>query len=419
MERDAAGRLGDGVPADLDPPDRAWPRRAPDARAALRSRDACVPYGLLSGPPSRPVPDVPLRVQAAWPHVRAYAGVLFKRLATQPIFLWAQAIAFKVLVTLLPLILLATGIFGLVVRSADPFETVAGFLRTFLPEDQAGALIELVFELQKTSGALTFVGAAAFLVTVVTLFSTLRYVVGAAMGEGRHHMRGILPGYLFDLRMMVQVGGLFAASFALTFVVGLLNARSARMARAVGLDGEVAQQIGGAAAGLVTVVLPFLLTVGMLWQLYYFVPRPRPRKRGALLGATVTAVLFEAAKNGFRFYAQHVGKFDRWAGQTEGLDGLGAFFGLILAFLFWVYLSGLVLIVGAVVTGLDERRNAPRRTAALRRLWGTMGNRRRARAGRRLRPASAGAAPPLGDGAAETPAPAAAPPEAARALPAT
>ena len=365
------------------------------------------------------MPDVPRPVRAAWPHVRAYAGALFQRLATQPIFLWAQAIAFKVLVTLLPLILLATGIFGLVLRSADPFETVAGFLRTFLPPGQAGAVVELVFELQKSSGALTSVGAAAFLVTVVTLFSTLRYVVGAAMGEGRHHMRGILPGYLFDLRMMVQVGGLFAASFALTFVVSILNARSARMARAVGLDGEVAQQIGGAAAGVVTVVLPFLLTLGMLWQLYFFVPRPRPRKRGAFLGATVTAVLFEAAKNGFRFYAQHVGKFDRWAGEAEGLDGLGAVFGLILAFLFWVYLSGLVLIIGAVVTGLDERRNAPRRTAALRRLWSAMGNRRRARQGRRLRPASAGAAPPLVSGASPEAAPEARAEPSAAALPAT
>ena len=126
-------------------------------------------------------------------------------------------------------------------------------------------------------------------------------------------------------------------------------------------------------------------------------PRPRPRKRSALLGATLTAVLFEAAKNGFRFYAQHVGKFDRWAGDTEGLDGLGAVFGLILAFLFWVYLSGLVLIIGAVVTGLDERRATPRRAAAMRRLWKTMGEKRRARQALHLRPASAGMPPPLLD----------------------
>lgn len=113
------------------------------------------------------------------------------------------------------------------------------------------------------------------------------------------------------------------------------------------------------------------------------------------MGATLTAVLFEAAKNGFRFYAQHVGKFDQWAGDGgEGLDGLGAVFGLILAFLFWVYLSGLVLIIGAVATGLDERRTDPRRAAAMRRLWNTMGTKRRARQALRLRPASAGPAPP-------------------------
>ena len=329
---------------------------------------------------------------------RRYGLALVKRLATAPIFLWAQAIAFKVLVTLLPLILLATGIFGLVLRQANPFETVAGFLRSFLPTEQADALVELVFELQRSSGALTFVGAAAFLITVITLFSTLRYVIGAAMGEGRHRMRGVLAGYLFDLRMLGQVGVLFVLSSGLTFVVGILNARSARLARSMGLDADVGVQFGASATALVSVVLPFLLTVGMLWQLYYFVPRPRPRKRSALMGAALTAVLFEAAKNGFRYYAQHVGKFDRWASESsEGLDGLGAVFGLILAFLFWVYLSGLVLIIGAVVTGLDERRADPRRAAAMRRLWKTMGEKRRARQALHLRPESAGPPPALFD----------------------
>ena len=81
-----------------------------------------------------------------------YGGGVVKAFATQPAFLWAQAVAFKVLVTLLPLILLATGIFGLVLRQGDPFATVATFLRSFLPAGQSDALIELVFQLQQASG---------------------------------------------------------------------------------------------------------------------------------------------------------------------------------------------------------------------------------------------------------------------------
>ena len=98
-----------------------------------------------------------------------YGGGLFKSFSTDPVFLWAQAIAFKTFVTLLPLLLLAAGIFGLVVSGGDSMETVTGFLRTFLPPSQADGLIELVFALQEASGGLTILGAAAFLFTVITL----------------------------------------------------------------------------------------------------------------------------------------------------------------------------------------------------------------------------------------------------------
>ncbi|GAB5536838.1 MAG: YihY/virulence factor BrkB family protein [Rubricoccaceae bacterium] len=306
-----------------------------------------------------------------------YAGGLFKRLTTNPVFLWAQAIAFKVLVTLLPLVILATGIFGLVLRQENPFETVSGFIRSFLPEAQSGPLIELVFQLQRSSGALTFVGAAAFLFTVITLFTTLRYVIGQAMGVTRHQVRSIPMGYVFDVRMIVQVGTLFLLSFGVTFGAKLLYAQSGALATEIGMDPALVDQIGGAAVRLIVLTVPYLLTFGMIAQLYYFIPRPHPPKRSAALGAAVAAVLFELAKNGFAVYASTIGNFDRY---EEGNDALGGVFGLIIALVIWVYISGLVLIIGAFVTRLHENRMAPRRQSAVRRLWKRMGSdRRRAR----------------------------------------
>ena len=307
-----------------------------------------------------------------------YGKGLLKRLTTDPIFLWAQAIAFKVLVTLLPLVLLATGILGLVLRQEDPFSTVSRAIRSFLPPEQSGRVIDLVFELQKSSGALTFVGAAAFLVTVITLFSTLRYVVGQAMGVKRHHMRSIVMGYVFDLRMLLQVGTLFLLSFGLTFALGLIQAQSGELATGLGVDAALVDRVGGGLVRIAGLVVPYTLTFGMIWQLYYFIPRPHPPKRSATLGAAVTAVLFELAKNGFTIYATYIGDFDRYASSNEeGFGGLGSVFGLILALVFWIYVSGLILVIGAFVTRLHERRLAPRRQSAVRRLWKRLGAERR------------------------------------------
>lgn len=329
--------------------------------------------------------------------VSAYYGSgLFKRLTTDPVFLWAQAIAFKVLVTLLPLVLLATGIFGLVLRQENPFEAVSGVIRSFLPPGQSDRMIALVFELQKSSSTLTFVGAAAFLFTVITLFTTLRYVIGQAMGVTRHQVRSILMGYVFDLRMIVQVGTLFLLSFGVTLGLNLLHARSGALATEIGMDPALVDQIGSAALRLAGLAVPYVLTFGMIVQLYYFIPRPHPPKRSAALGAAVAAVLFELAKNGFAVYATTIGNFDRY---SEGNDALGSVFGLILALVLWVYLSGLVMVIGAFMTRLHEHRIAPRRQSAVRRLWKRLGaDRRRARLNAKE---TASAAPPRdvpGDG---------------------
>lgn len=297
---------------------------------------------------------------------RYYGGGLFKVFATEPAFLWAQAIAFKFLVTLLPLILLATGIFGLVLRQEDPFATVSGFLRSFLPPGQSGAVVELVFQLQKASGAVTVVGGVALLIAVVTLFSTLRYVIGAAMGTSRHRERPLLPGYAFDLRMVVQVGSLFVLSFVLTFAVRVLSANSGAAAALLGLDPATVAAVGQWTVRALALVVPYVLTLGMLVQLYYFVPRPHPPRRSALIGAAVGALLFEAAKNGFAVYAATLGGFDQYDTAGETLGGLGGVFGLVLALVFWIYFSGLILIVGTVVTSLHERRFAPRQAARRR-----------------------------------------------------
>ena len=174
---------------------------------------------------------------------RYYGGGLFKVFTTDPVFLWAQAIAFKTLVTLLPLLLLATGIFGLVLRQEDAFTAVATFLRSFLPPSQSDGLVTLVLRLQESSGALTIFAVIFFFVTVVTMFATLRYVVGAAMGESRHRMRSILGGYLFDVRMMAQVGSLFVLSFVITATARFLSVQSGALARGAGLDAGIVSML--------------------------------------------------------------------------------------------------------------------------------------------------------------------------------
>lgn len=300
--------------------------------------------------------------------VRYYAAGIWKRANEVPIFIWAQAIAFKVLVTILPLILIATGVFGLVLRQENPFDTVAAYLRSFLPPGQNEGLISLLYQLQESSPTITIFGALFLLVTVVTLFSVLRYVVATAIGD-RHTYRSILGGYVFDVRMAAQVGLLFLLSFGVTVALNVVSAESTAVLAGWGLDPGLLRRGWRIVLRVVTILVPYSLSVLMFLQLFYFIPRPSPPSRSAFFGAAVSAVLFEIAKNGFTLYATYSGRFDFGGGEVEGassgaaaLGGLGGVFGLLLLFVFWIYFSGLVLIIGAIMTGLHERRNRPERS---------------------------------------------------------
>jgi membrane protein len=289
---------------------------------------------------------------------RYYLSALWRRLNDEPVFIWSQAIAFKVLITILPVILIATGVFGLILRQADPFETVADYLRQFLPPGQSEALIDLMFRIQQTSPALTIIGLVIFVIVVMTLFSVLRYVVGTSMGSGRHRYRSILHGYAFDVRMGLQVGLLFLLSFGLTLVFSYLTTTGQEFLVEWGLDPELLRRGERLLLHAASLILPFLLSLLMFWQLYYFIPRPRPPMSSAFFGAFFTAILFEVAKNAFTFYAAYLGQFQRYGTGDEALGGV---FGLVIAFVLWVYFSGLVLIIGAMLTHLHELRHRPER----------------------------------------------------------
>ncbi len=308
-----------------------------------------------------------------------YLAGLWTRINEVPVFIWAQAIAFKVLVTILPLILLATGVFGLVLKQENPFDAVAGYLTTFLPPGQSDALVELLFKIQEASSAITIFGSVFLLVTVVTLFTALRYIVATAVRDNPAY-RPIVGGYVFDLRMTVQVGLLFLLSFALTFGLSYISEASTGLLAGWGFDPDFLKRGWGLVLRLVSLLVPYAVSVLMFVQIFYFIPRPAPPSRSAFFGAAVAAVLFEIAKNGFTIYATYTSTFSRYSETSvpaaaadatvkaavdsadEALGGLGNIFGVLLAFVFWVYFSGLVLIIGAIMTGLHEQRNHPARS---------------------------------------------------------
>ena len=283
---------------------------------------------------------------------RYYIRGMVKELYEKNVFLWAQAIAFKVLITVVPLILLGTGIAGGILKRERPFRSLESLIRDFLPAYQSDQIVSFLSQLQSVSGTLTWIGIGGLTLTAVTLFTTLRTVLANVFAEEWHEHRSILGGYAFDFRMALQVGLFFVASTTVTIAQRTFNTPSMNRMDELGLDPVMVQEGLRQALDYFGIVLPLLLSVAMFFQLIYFTPLPRPPWRSALSGALFTAVLWEGAKIGFTIYATSFGSFE----QT-GLAALGDSFVMVIVIVFWAYFSGLILTMGAIVTLLHERKH--------------------------------------------------------------
>jgi len=281
-------------------------------------------------------------------YVRGLAAELYER----QVFLWAQAIAFKVLITIVPVIVLGTGLAASILKLERPFATIENLIRDFLPAYQSDQIVVFLSQLQSASGTLTLIGVAGLGMTAITLFTTLRTVLGNVFQEEWHESRSFLGGYAFDLRMTIQVGAFFFSSTVISIARRTLDSDAIVWMQSIGLDAAWFEQGWHSALDTFGWFLPFLLSVAMFFQLIWLIPVPKPPKRSALAGAVFTALLWEIGKIGFTAYAAGYANFEQSA-----LAALGETFLFVIVIVFWAYFSGLILTMGAIVTLLHERKH--------------------------------------------------------------
>jgi membrane protein len=265
----------------------------------------------------------------------SFLSRLRRRLTGVEVGRTAASLAFTTLLGLVPLFTVAFAYvsrFPLFARSQDALE--AFLLRFFLPG--SGAVVRrYLTEFVAKSGELKGVSTLFVVITAVLLVWQVDREINTIWGtrEPRSFARRI---FVYALALTAGPALIGAAVYFINWLIE---------------QSIAATPLGAEALSLLVQPVALFVDTAVFTLVYAFVPARTVPFRLALVGGLLAAVAFETAKHGFRFYITQVPTYQVIYGALATLP----------LFLIWIYLSWVIVLVGAAITATLAERYGRRR----------------------------------------------------------
>jgi len=305
------------------------------------------PDGQESIPPQSQVeggPETPLELGGTgWKNTLKRAGKKFTR---DRCSMTAGSLAYHWFLALFPALIALIGLTSLLHISPHTVQQLVHGLDSSLPPSAAAIF----------NGAITSATGRSSGSSLTTLLIGVVIALWSASGGMAALETGLDVAYEVRLDRKFAAKRLYAFPLMLaTAVIG--GAASALIVFAEPIGHGLAGHVGltGLAFTIIWTVLRWVLTVilvTMLFSVYYFFGpnRETPRWQWVSPGGVVGTVIFLVASLGFSFY---VAKF----GSNGYSKTYGAFAGVVIL-IFWLYLTGIAIMLGAEINAESERQAA-------------------------------------------------------------
>ncbi|HEY9130557.1 MAG TPA: YihY family inner membrane protein [Dyella sp.] len=259
-------------------------------------------------------------------HVLSFGRFMWQRFIDDKCFETAGALSYTTLVSLVPLTVAVLTVFAAFPMFEGARETLLDFVfRNFVPA--AGDEVQSALQ-----GFATHARGLTGISILVMLFSAISMMISIEERLNRvwrvSRARRWIPRLLLywaalTLGPILMVGAIAVISYATA--LPLLNG-------AVGQFQDIGTRLLG--------TLPFVLTFLILLLMYTVIPNRRVPWRKAAIGALVGAVLFEVVRWGFTLFVRNAQTYQQIYGVA-----LAALPILLL----WIYLSWVIVILGASI----------------------------------------------------------------------
>jgi membrane protein len=249
----------------------------------------------------------------------------------------AASTAYYAIFSIFPLMIVAVTLGANILEAGEVQQQVLDAVTEAIPVSRE-FVARNIQRLLLLRGAVQIAALVGFLWSATGVFQTLARNINRAWPEAGR--RNFLRRRLVALGiMMAGMGGLLSLSLVSTAVFNLLPQFN------VHLWGDVAIY-KTSLWKVLSYILPWLFSLVLFLFLYYWVPNTKVRWLESFWGALIAASAWRATTIGFAWYLS-----SGWANYDLVYGSLGA----IVALMFWVYISSLIVLFGAHLSAAVAR----------------------------------------------------------------
>ncbi len=275
-----------------------------------------------------------------------YIGGLFRSTQSGHLFLSAAGIAYSIIISAIPLVLLIFSVLGSIIDPSTIEEQVNTAINEIIPYHASAEylkrfILSRIPEVLEYKSLAGWIGSFGLLFTSTWLFSSMRTILNKIFKV--EEVKSAVVGMLRDFGMVILILVFILLS---TFLLPTIN-----FFVSLTEEIEILKQfgLGGLVNNLVT-YLSLALMFAMFYLFYKFIPYGKLGPRVSFVSALWATILWEIARMIFGYYVVNFLALNK-------LYGTFLFFAVLM---FWIFYASIVFLLGAEVGQLYRERKEMR-----------------------------------------------------------